>query len=158
MTPAATEGLVGEFPRDVVVEDCELAGVFELRGFPTSVDEHLLSRFTGRRDHRGDENDQSGTDPLGHDRGDVPAERLGDDDHVVSITDRIDDRRRVLRETGLVVLDRKVRRDGVVATEPELGLDEMPVPANVAGTMDECEVRHISPDSGTRTLDRNPSP
>ena len=67
------------------------------------------------------------------------------DDRVVSIADRIDDRRRVLRQTGLVVSDRQVRRDSVVATESQLGLDEVPVPADVAGTMDECKGRHLNP-------------
>ena len=83
-------------------------------GLPSRVREHLLGRFARRRDHGGDEHDQPGADPLGHDRRNVAAERLGDDDHV---------RRSPIASTTArrtppgrpVVLDGEVGRDRVVA-------------------------------------------
>ena len=52
----------------------------------------------------------------------------------------------MVRERGVVILDRQVGRDGFVAARSELALDEMPVPANVARAVDQGVDRH-GPDS-----------
>src|SRR6185312_5336256 len=77
-------------------------------------------------------------------RGDVPAERLRDDHHVAVLADRLDQDVRVGRESGCVVLDRQVWRHRRVAFLPKDGLDEMPVPADVTGPVDERVGAHPS--------------
>ena len=48
----------------------------------------------------------------------------------------------MVRERGVVILDRQVGRDGLVSARSELALDEMPVPANVTGAVDQGVRRH----------------
>ena len=93
----------------------------------------------GDRDHRCDKDDQSCADLLRDDRRDVPAERLRDHDDVGPGPDGIDDDVRVLGQPGTVVLDREVGRDGLMAATPQVRLDQVPVPADVAGAVDERE-------------------
>ena len=45
-------------------------------------------------------------------------------------------------ERGVVILDRQVGRDGLMAAGAELALDQMPVPADVAGTVNQRVRRH----------------
>jgi hypothetical protein len=44
------------------------------------------------------------------------------------------------------IVDRQVRCTRLVAARTKLALDEMPVPANVATAVDQCENRH-APDA-----------
>ena len=71
------------------------------------------------------------------------AGRLRDDDQVGAVADRLDDSVRVLRQSGRVVVAGQVRRDGVVASFTQGGLDEVPVPADIAGAVDQHIGRHV---------------
>jgi hypothetical protein len=67
---------------------------------------------------------------------------VADDDKVSVISDRLDDRVRVVPPAGGVVLGGKVDCDRVVAALSELGSHEVPVPGAAASTVDERERTH----------------
>ena len=142
------ERLIRELRWDVVVEDGSRARVRETLRLPARVREHLLRGFAGHRDHRCDKDDQSRADLLRDDRRDVPAERLRDHDDVGPGPDGIDDDVRVLGQPRTVVLDREVGRDGLMAATPQVRLHQVPVPADVAGAVDERECCRHRPARG----------
>ena len=81
------------------------------------------------------------------------ANRLGDHDQIGPVADRLDHGVRVLGQAGRVVLTRKVRRHDVVTSCAQFGLDQVPVPADVAGAVDQDERGHRQPPRGTDPSD-----
>ena len=151
------ERLVCEVRRDVVVEDRPCARVIEPLRLPTGVGEHLLRRFARQGHHPRYENDRSRTEPLRDDRRDVTTERLGDHDDVAPVADRVDDDICIPRQPGAVVLDREIGCDGLMAATLQLGADQMPVPADVAGSVDECKRGHQCRPLSRRTFEKRPT-
>src|SRR4029079_7208791 len=96
----------------------------------------------GQRDHGRDQDDQPRLGPFSDDRGDVAPERLGHNDDVMPITDGVHDHIGVSRQARGVILDGQVWGDSVVTAPAQFCLDEVPVPADVAGSVDECECHH----------------
>jgi hypothetical protein len=86
--------------------------------------------------HRGDENQEPRRYPRAYDWRDVAAERLGDDDEILPLTDGVNHDLGVRREPGGIVFDGQVHNDHAVPSSAELVLDEVPVPSHVAGAMD----------------------
>src|SRR4051794_6779324 len=58
------------------------------------------------------------------------------------ITDRVHGDIGVSPQARGVILDGQVRRDCVVTAPAQFCLDQVPVPADVAGSVDECECHH----------------
>ena len=116
LTAASRNGLLGKAVGDVVVEDRPCARVVARLGLPAGDAKHLLGGFTGQRDHGGDQDDQPRLRPFSDNRCDVAAERLGHDDDIMPITDRVHDDICVSRQPRGVVLDGEVGRDRVVTT------------------------------------------
>jgi hypothetical protein len=95
-----------------------------------------------QRDHRCDQHEKVDGDANADERRREPAGRLGDDDQVGSTVDGMDHGIRVLGESRRIVVARKIRGDDVVASSAQLGLDEVPVPPDVAGAVDQDVRRH----------------
>ena len=91
----------------------------------------------------GDEHEQVDGTAFADERRRERAGRLRDDDQVGAVADRVDDGVRVLRQPCRVVVAGEVRRDGVVASFAQRVLDEVPVPADVAGAVDQHIRRHV---------------
>jgi hypothetical protein len=66
-----------------------------------------------------------------------PRHRLGDEDHVLSVTDCFNRRRRVVVDAGAVVVARQVGRDHVVTPLPQQGRNEVPVPVVRPGAVQQ---------------------
>jgi hypothetical protein len=85
----------------------------------------------------GHEDQESRRQPLADNRCHVAGEGLADDDEIVALANGANDHIRVSRQPRAVILDRQVHDDHILAPCPEVGLDEVPVPSDVAGAMDE---------------------
>ena len=70
------------------------------------------------------------------------AERLPDHDEVLPVAGRVEHRLRVLGQPGRVVLARQIRGDRVGTAGAQLGLDEMPIPTDITGAVDQNEGGH----------------
>ena len=88
-------------------------------------------------DHARDEHEQVGRLPGADERCREAAERLGDDDQVAPVADRLDDRGGIVGPASRLVLAGQVGRDDVMPEVPQLLEDEVPVPADVAGAVDQ---------------------
>jgi hypothetical protein len=92
----------------------------------------------GRRwDHPGQQHQQVGRHQVADQGGGEPAEGLGHHDQVAPVADGLDHRLGVLRQPGRVVLGRQVRSHHLLAPAAELGGDQVPEPAAVAGAVDQ---------------------
>ena len=106
---------------------------------------HLIGGLARLRDHAGHEDEAIRAGLVGDDGSDIASPGLADDDDLLAVgerLDRVENDPRMVRERGVVILDRQVGRDGLVAARTELALDEMPVPANVTGAVDQGVRRH----------------
>ena len=61
------------------------------------------------------------------------------------LADCFEHRLRVLGKSGGIVVARKIRRDRVVTPGAQLGLDEVPIPADVTGAVNQNVRRHEHP-------------
>jgi len=77
--------------------------------------------------------------PVGHQRRGEPAVGLADHDQVAAAADRLDHRVCVIVEGGRVVIARQIRGDRIVATPTQLGLHQVPIPADIPGAVDQHE-------------------
>jgi hypothetical protein len=70
---------------------------------------------------------------------------LGRHDHIVLVADRLHHAVRVLGETRRIVVAGKIGRHRAVPALAQLSFDEVPVPTNVARTVDQDERGHLEP-------------
>ena len=82
--------------------------------------------------------------PIADERGREPPERLSDQDRIRPLADRLDHDVGVLWQAGRIVLTREIWRHGLVTPCTKLGRNQVPVPANVAGAVDQ-DVRGHGP-------------
>jgi hypothetical protein len=126
-----------ELRRDIVVEDVVRAAVLVAAVRPP-VGEGL----TRGRDHSCDEDEEVDRASCADDRGREAAERVADDDHVRAVSDRLDNRVRVVPPAGGVVFGRQIDGDRFVAELAQLGRHEVPIPSTTAPAVDERERSH----------------
>ena len=144
--PASLQRLRREVGRNVLIEECDLVVVGPARfvvvpGVPPVVRRRLPR--TG--DHGSDQDQQVRGGAIANEGGRERTERLGDHDQIRPVADRPDHGVRVLGQAGRVVLARKVRRHDVVTSGPQFGLHQVPVPADVAGAVDQDVRGHRHP-------------
>ena len=113
------------------------------RGNPGTVPPGVVPprarRLTGPGDHRVHE-DQRGHWDLGGDQGrGEPAERLGDQHHVVAAPDRARDQIGVFGQAGGRVVTGQVDRDRLVTRLAQQRHDAVPVPGGASGAGDQDE-------------------
>ncbi len=84
--------------------------------------------LTGHGDHRVEQDEQVDSAPGADDGRGETTHRRGDEDDVGAVTDGVDDRIRVLRPAGRVVLGWQPARDGMVSAGRQLGDEPMPLP------------------------------
>jgi hypothetical protein len=102
-----------------------------------------VSRGLARgRHHAGHEDQRVGGEPIRDQGRGEPTERLTDDDQILPVTDRLDDGVGVVPELRGGVIGRKVRGHHVVPARAQLRLHQVPVPADVAGSVDQHEGAH----------------
>ena len=115
----------------------------------------VARRLARGRDHAGHEHQGVDREPGGDQRRGEPAERLADDDQVPAVADGGDHRVGVVVELERVVVAGQVGSHHVVPARAQLGLDQVPVPADVAGAVDQDEGAHGGLNgSGERTPSR----
>ena len=85
-------------------------------------------RLLRRRRHRRDQHDEVDRNPLAHHRCGEATQRLGHQNQVRAVADRLDHRVRVLGEARRVVVTRQVHGHHIVAAVAEQRLDPVPVP------------------------------
>ena len=86
------------------------------RGPRPGVRPPVVPGLAGPRDHRVEEDEQRDRAAGADDGGGEPAERVGDEDHVLAITDGVDHGVGVLGPAGAVVLRRQPDGDGLGAS------------------------------------------
>ncbi len=152
MRALLAQRLRGQLARHVVVEADVRILVAGHAAIPRGLPLHRLSiagpvppvaRSLARsRDHAGDEDERVDLEPDGDQRCGEPAERLSDDDQVPPIAHRSNHCVRVVVQPERLVVARQVRGDYVVPARPQLGLDPVPVPADVSSAVDQDEGAH----------------
>jgi hypothetical protein len=93
--------------------------------------------LVGHRDNGSDQDEQVNRHAMADERCRERSERMRDHDEIGPVADRLDHRVRVLGEAGGVFVARKIRRHDVMTSFPQFCLHQMPVPADVVGTVDQ---------------------
>ena len=102
----------------------------------TGVVPPLSRSLARRRDHRGDQDEQLDGQPAAdHGRGERP-HGLADDDQVRPLPHGVHDRVRVVGEAGVLITDRQVGRDDLVAAVDQQRHDPVPV-EGIRSTVDQ---------------------
>lgn len=165
MKAAGKQGLLGQRTRDAVVEADErvvVAGGAAVKPgllggglLVARVVPPLARAFRGGRDHPGEQHEQPRGELAGGQGRGERAVGLPHDRQVPPAGGRTRDGGRVVGEGGRFVVARQVGRDRVVSPGAQLRLGQVPVPAGVAGAVDQHESRHryadlsrVRPDAG----------
>jgi hypothetical protein len=77
-------------------------------------------RLARSGDHRGHQDEHLDGNTIGHQPRGEAAVRVGHDDEVAPVADRVDDRTGVVVQAGSIVITRQVRRYHIVATPAQL--------------------------------------
>ena len=103
----------------------------------------VTGRFTRQRNQSRDEHEELDRRPITDEGRRENAGRLRDHDQLAPVADRLEHGVGVVGQPCRVVVARQVRRHRVMTPATQLGLHQMPVPADVAGAMDEDEGGHL---------------
>ncbi len=150
--PAPSQSLLGQRARNSVVEADErvvVAGLAAVEpgllfgGLPVAgAGPPFAWAFSGEGDHPGKQHEQPRREPAGRQGGGERAVGLSHDHQILPAAGRIGHGARVIIQAGGVDVARQVRRDRMVPPGLKLRLGQMPVPAGVAGAVNEHEGRH----------------
>jgi hypothetical protein len=101
--------------------------------------------LSGSRDQPRDEHEESNLLSGTHERRRERAKRLPHHDKIGAIADGGDDGVGIIRKPGCIVLARKVGRHDILSAAAQVGLNKVPIPAHVSGTMNQDERGHCFP-------------
>ena len=103
----------------------------------------VTRRFARQRNQSRDEHEELDGRPFTDEGRRESAGRLRNHDQLAPVSDRLEHGVCVLGQPCRVVVARQVRRHRVMTPATQLSLHQMPVPADVAGAMDEDEGGHL---------------
>jgi len=137
LTPSAPQCLGGEIRRYVLVEELDVVRVVLVHFIVIAGIGPLVRRgLSGSRNQPRDEHEESGLLSGTHERRRERAKRLRHHAQIGAIADGRDDGVGIVRKPGCVVLAREVGRHDILSAVAQVGLNKVPIPAHISGTMD----------------------